>query len=138
MAAFDDLTRLVPPPPQPLWANGDWNEVEAALGMELPSDFKQLVGAYGAYHFAEFLTPLTSFGGRDLLVGPAKRLLDNGDRVCWLTDRKPDEWTVVCWNPRGWYYDAHSVGAVEFLLGWLSGHISTNIFPDAFEFAEVD
>lgn len=169
MTAFDDLTRLIPPPPQPLWANGDWDEVEAALGMELPPDFKQMVGAYGAYHFAEFLTPLTPFGGRDLLVGPAKRLLDqernfrdsnpdacpypfypepggllpwagtdNGDRVCWLTDGQPDEWTVVCWNPRGWYYDAHPVAAVEFLVGWLSGHISTSVFPDAAEFAEED
>ncbi|MFD4975721.1 hypothetical protein [Streptomyces sp. NPDC058424] len=54
MTAFDDLTRLIPPPPQPLWANGDWNEVEASPGMELPSDFKQLMGGYGAYHFAEF------------------------------------------------------------------------------------
>ncbi|MGW3630362.1 SMI1/KNR4 family protein [Streptomyces sp. NPDC005122] len=169
MTAFDDLRRHNPPPSQPLWANGDWNEVESALGLQLPTDFKQLIGAYGAHHFAGFLTPLTPFGGRDLLVGPAKRLLDqergfrdsspedcpypfypepggllpwartdNGDTVCWLTDGKPAAWTVVCWNPRGWYYDAHPVGAVEFLAGWLSGHISTTVFPDAPEFAEED
>ncbi len=54
----------------------------------------------------------------------------------WLTAGKPDAWTVVCWNPRGWYYDAHPVGAVEFLVGWLSGRISTSVFPDATEFAE--
>ncbi|WP_369190181.1 SMI1/KNR4 family protein [Streptomyces sp. R08] len=167
MTAFDDLTRLVPPPPNPLGAKGDWDEVEAALGVQLPADFKQLVRAYGAHHFAEFLTPLTPFAGRDLLVGPAKRLLeqergfrdrypedspypfypepggllpwagtDNGDRVCWLTAGKPDAWTVVCWNPRGWSYDPHPVGAVEFLVGWLSGRISTSVFPDATESAE--
>ncbi|MEV5786789.1 SMI1/KNR4 family protein [Streptomyces sp. NPDC052287] len=169
MTVFDDLVSHVPPPSRPLWASGDWNKVESVLGLELPTDFKQLVGAYGAYHFAGFLTPLTPFGGRDLLVGPAKRLLDqergfrdsnpeacpypfypepggllpwartdNGDNVCWLTDRTPDEWTVVCWNPRGWYYDAHPVGAVEFLAGWLSGHLSTTVFPDAPEFAGED
>ncbi|ROQ68659.1 SUKH superfamily protein [Streptomyces sp. 840.1] len=169
MTAFDDLTRLVPPPSQPRWGTGDWDGVEAALALELPSEFKRLAETYGAYHFSEFLTPLAPFGRRDLLVGPAKRLLDqergfrkrnpekcpypfypepggllpwagtdNGDRVCWLTDGKPDEWTVVCWNPRGWYYDAHPVGAVEFLVGWLSGDISTGVFPDAAEFAGDD
>jgi hypothetical protein len=169
MTAFDDLARLVPPPPQPRWAHGDWHEVEAALGLELPTDFKQLVGAYGAHHFDGFLTPLAPFGGRDLLVGPAQRLLDqergfraadpdacpypfypepggllpwagtdNGDRLCWLTDGRPDAWTVVCWNPRSWRYDAHPVGAVEFLVGWLSGRISTSVFPDARRFAEED
>ena len=169
MNAFDDLVRLVPPPPRPQWAEGDWGAVAAELGLDLPADFKRLVGAYGAHRFADFLTPLTPFGGPDLLVGPAKRLLDqergfrakhpdacpypfypepggllpwagtdNGDRVCWLTAGPPDGWTVVCWNPRGWYYDAHPVGAVEFLAGWLSGRISTSVFPDAAEFTEED
>ena len=61
---------------------------------------------------------------------------DNGDRLCWLTEGSPEDWTVVAWNPRGWYYDAHPIGAVAFLHGWLSGGISTSVFPDAAEFAD--
>ncbi|WP_420310723.1 hypothetical protein ACOB87_14850 [Streptomyces sp. YS-B37] len=102
--------------------------MEAALGVRLPADFKQLVRAYGAHHFAEFLTPLTPFAGRDLLVGPAKRLLE---QERGFRDRYPED------SPYPFYpYDPHPVGAVEFLVGWLSGRISTSVFPDATESAE--
>lgn len=55
----------------------------------------------------------------------------NGDYLCWLTDGHCDSWTTVVWNPRGSYYDAHQVGAVEFLLGWITGPITTTVFGDA-------
>jgi hypothetical protein len=53
---------------------------------------------------------------------------DNGDRLCWVTEGEPDAWTVVAYNPRGWYYDAHDTSAVGFLHGWLSGRITTTAF----------
>jgi hypothetical protein len=53
---------------------------------------------------------------------------DNGDRLCWLTEGRPDTWTTVTWNPRASHYDAHAVGAVAFLHGRLSGQISTTVF----------
>ncbi|MGW7102393.1 SMI1/KNR4 family protein [Streptomyces sp. NPDC054838] len=160
MTTIDDLVRLVPPPVNPIDASGDWQQIEAALGLELPADFKSLIGYYGLGQFADFVTPLTPFGPRNLLVQSAQRLLenersfrkanpekcpypyypepggllewagtDNGDRLCWLTDGHPDTWTVVAWNPRGWYYDAHDVSAVSFLHGWLSGQVNTTVFP---------
>ena len=58
---------------------------------------------------------------------------DNGDRLCWLTEGEPGEWTTVVWNPRGWYYDAHEMSAVSFLLGWMVGDVSTSIFADVRE-----
>ncbi|MER5620935.1 SMI1/KNR4 family protein [Streptosporangium sp. NPDC002544] len=58
---------------------------------------------------------------------------DNGDSLCWLTDGEPDSWRVVVWNSRDVCYDAHDVGAVEFLHGWLSGRITTTILPDGVE-----
>ncbi|MFF7211745.1 SMI1/KNR4 family protein [Streptomyces sp. NPDC008238] len=161
MTPIDDLVRLVPPPPAPVDATGDWHQVEAALGLALPSDFKALIEHYGLGQFVDFITPLTPFGTRDLLVRSARRLLDgerafrdqhpdespyryypepggllewagtdNGDRLCWVTEGQPDDWTVVVWNPRGWHYDAHGVGAVEFLVRWLSGRLTTTVFSD--------
>lgn len=53
---------------------------------------------------------------------------DNGDRLGWLTAGEPDSWTVVAWNPRGWYHSAHEQGAVAFLHGWLTGRIHTPVF----------
>lgn len=58
---------------------------------------------------------------------------DNGDRLCWLTEGEPEGWITVAWNPRSWRYDTHDVGAAEFLLGWLTGGITTTIFDDANE-----
>jgi hypothetical protein len=52
---------------------------------------------------------------------------DNGDRICWFTEGRPDTWTTVIWNPRDCDYDAHAVGAVTFLHGWLSGQISNTV-----------
>jgi hypothetical protein len=161
MTAIEDLAALAPPPAEPRGANGDWGQVEAALGLGLPTDFKQLVSRYGLGQFAGFITPLTPFAERDLLVPNALRLLererafrdanpdkspypfypepggllewagtDNGDSLYWPTDGEPDTWTTVVWNPRSWRYDAHPVGAVEFLHGWLGGERSTTVFAD--------
>ncbi|MFF7237992.1 SMI1/KNR4 family protein [Streptomyces collinus] len=159
MKTIDDLVALVPPPTHPIDASGDWNQIEDALGLELPADFKALIGSYGLGQFVDFITPLTPFGSRNLLLQSAQLLLeserpfrqanpeecpypyypeaggllewagtDNGDRLCWVTGGHPDTWTVVVWNPRGWYYDAHETGAVGFLHGWLSGRLNTTVF----------
>jgi ribosomal protein L7/L12 len=53
---------------------------------------------------------------------------DNGERLCWLTEGRPDTWTTVIWNPRAWDFEAHAVGAVAFLHGWLTGQTCKRIF----------
>ncbi|MFI6799676.1 SMI1/KNR4 family protein [Streptosporangium canum] len=76
MTTIDELIRLVPPPTEPVDAQGDWREVEAALGLELPADFKTLIERYGRGQFVDLITPLTPFGAHDLLIQRAQRLLD--------------------------------------------------------------
>ncbi|WP_051943144.1 SMI1/KNR4 family protein [Streptacidiphilus rugosus] len=156
MITVDDLLRLAPPPSAPVWATGDWEAVEAALGLGIPADFKALISHYGYGLFVDFIAPLTPFGERDLLRAEAERLLgreasfrrehpekcpypfhpepggllpwaglDNGARFCWLTVGEPDDWTVVAWNPRSWFYEHHAMGAVEFLHGLLSRQVVT-------------
>jgi hypothetical protein len=48
MTGIDDLVRLVPPPAEPVDAHGDWDAVEAALGLGIPIDFKTLITRYGS------------------------------------------------------------------------------------------
>ena len=163
MATIDDLVRLVPPPEAPVDATGDWARVETDLGLELPSDFKMLIQRYGLGQFESFITPLNPFGRHAMLIDEARRLqedqpfreqhpdlspcafypklggllpwagTDNGDRICWLTEGHPDTWTTVIWNPRACKYDAHAVGAVGFLHGWLTGQISNTVLGDCDE-----
>ncbi|MDP9843621.1 hypothetical protein J2853_002832 [Streptosporangium lutulentum] len=88
MTAIDDLIRFVPPPVEPVDAHGDWSAVEATLGLGLPTDFKALIERYGLGQFLSFITPLTPFGARDLLVQHAQRLLD---RERSYREQYPDE-----------------------------------------------
>lgn len=70
------LFALVPPPPVPVDAHGDWVTVEAALGLRLPADYKALVGAYGSGEFDE-VSLLTPFAPNDSanLIARARELL---------------------------------------------------------------
>ncbi|GAA2685771.1 SMI1/KNR4 family protein [Nonomuraea recticatena] len=75
MTTIDDLVALVPPPTEPVDARGDWHEVEAALGLALPADFKALIERYGLGQFVDHITPLTPFGAHGLLIERAQGLL---------------------------------------------------------------
>jgi SUKH superfamily protein len=77
MTAIDELIRLVPPPTNPVSAQGDWQQIETELGLHLPTDFKQLVERYGLGQFVDFITPLTPFGPHALLIRHAHRLLES-------------------------------------------------------------
>jgi SMI1-KNR4 cell-wall len=45
---LDELLRVLPPPKRPLDQRGDWASVEAALGLRLPSDYKEFISVYGS------------------------------------------------------------------------------------------
>jgi hypothetical protein len=75
--AIDDLVALVPPPAEPVDAQGDWRWVEASLGVLLPADFKALIERYGSGMFVDFIRPCTPFGSRASLVQRARDLLDD-------------------------------------------------------------
>jgi hypothetical protein len=62
--SIEKLIALVPPPEYPV-DNGTsemWAEIEAALSVQLPDDYKQLINTYGAGWFAGWIhinSPLT-------------------------------------------------------------------------------
>lgn len=60
VATIDDLVSLVPPPTAPVDGDGDWETVEARLGLRLPADFKTLMRRYGFGEFAD-ITLFTPF-----------------------------------------------------------------------------
>src|SRR4051794_23736409 len=55
LATVQELTGLIPPPTSPVDARGDWNSVESALGLKLPTDYKQIIEAYGTGRFFGWL-----------------------------------------------------------------------------------
>jgi len=51
---------LIPPPPEPRDAVGNWRAVEAKLGIRYPSDFRQLIERYGTGEFFAGLVVLNT------------------------------------------------------------------------------
>jgi SMI1-KNR4 cell-wall len=74
VAAIDDLVSLVPPPIAPVDSDGDWERVEATLGLRLPADFKTLMRRYG---FGEF-PDITLFTPFDTHTEGAYDLVERG------------------------------------------------------------
>jgi len=149
MSDLDELTSLVPPPddpPPPV----DWDAAHAALGVELPLDYRALAERYGGGSIAGLRLLVPGHPNRyvDLLRQvepqrwalrelieqgieqpyPPERLLpwgidDAGNCVWWLMD---DDWPVVANEARGEDWQRYDGGAVAFLAGILSGREATD------------
>lgn len=144
MSDLDELTSRVPPPGQPPPAV-DWDAARAALGVELPADYRALVDRYGAGSIAGLRLLVPGHPNRyvDLLrqVEPQRAALrylidqgieqpyapeallpwgvdESGNVVWWLTE---GGWPVVANEARGEDWQRHAGGAVDFLAAILAG-----------------
>ncbi|MET9295031.1 SMI1/KNR4 family protein [Streptomyces sp. NPDC003077] len=84
------LVRLVPPPPHP--RETDWEPVEEALGVALPSDYKELVHVYGGSNWDDYLyvlEPGCPNDNYDLLKWADWKTEDL--EGLWEYEKKPDE-----------------------------------------------
>ncbi|MFF5125740.1 SMI1/KNR4 family protein [Streptomyces syringium] len=154
-----DLVRRVPPPARPTGGQGDWAAVEASLGTRLPSDFKALVATYGRGEFCDVIGLCTPFGednpvrltaelledyGSSREMFPERYpyplfpepggliawgLTDVGHHLCWLTVGEPDSWPVVVWS-RDDDHEEYDCCATDFIEGWVSGRIVSEVMPD--------
>jgi len=57
---WQQLVAALPPPSEPLYANGDWSAVEARWDRQFPADYQQFVNTYGqgSVGFLWFPSPL--------------------------------------------------------------------------------
>ena len=144
------LTALVPPPRDPPPAV-DWDAAHAALGAELPADYRALADRYGAGALAEvgLLVPGHPNRHVDLLRQVeqqrwALRYLSDrgiehpyapdtllpwgidgaGNVLWWLTE---GGWPVVANEARGDEWQRHDGGAVSFLVALLSGRATLGV-----------
>lgn len=144
MSDLDELTSLVPPPDDPPPAV-DWDAARAVLGVELPADYRALVGRYGAGSIAGLGLLVPGHPNRhvDLLrqVEPQRWALQTlieqgieqpyapGDLLPWGIDEAGNcvwwvlagSWPVVANEARGEDWQRYDGGAVAFLVAILSG-----------------
>jgi hypothetical protein len=121
--AISELIALIPPPSQPVDADGDWSVPAAEFGMEFPSDFRELIHHYGTGEFGLYClmiyNPLTSAGRKEiqeslqnlrdlcdacefpLILHPKRPGLlpwgsdAGGNWFCWSSEGYPDQWPIV-------------------------------------------
>src|SRR5690349_10070071 len=81
---FARLVRAVPPPAKPVNAgNADsFVAVESHFSRKLPSDYKELIGAYGTGCWKGFLWVLNPFASNPNLIEQARRQLDAERVLC--------------------------------------------------------
>ena len=144
MSALDELAALLPPPVD-LPPAVDWEAARAALGVELPEDYRALVERYGAGDLAGLTLLVPGHPNRhvDLLSQvepqrwalqylidegmeqpyPPERLLpwgiDGGGNVVWWL--MEGDWPVVANEARGEEWHRHDGAAAGFLSAILSG-----------------
>ena len=62
--SIDALLAIMPPPPTPLGAIGEWEKVEEKIGSELPADYKDFVRLYGSGRINNFIWVFSPFSER--------------------------------------------------------------------------
>jgi hypothetical protein len=155
MSALDRLLERVPAPPERAGAREDWGATERSLETALPSDFKQMVDAYGpgtlCGHIYWF-TPSSPHSMRsevDELLEAYLSLRDvlpeacpwpafpepggllpwartsNREELYWVTKGEPDEWIVVAADLPE--TTVHAITTTEFVLGWVEGALETAV-----------
>ena len=67
MVALQFLKQIAPPPKVPTEAEGDWERVEATIGLTLPDDYKNLISEYGTGRFSNFLYAFNPFSANEWL-----------------------------------------------------------------------
>ncbi|GAB4104506.1 SMI1/KNR4 family protein [Micromonospora taraxaci] len=159
--SLQKLITLVPAPDHGIDVSlpQEFAACEAELGLELPADFKELLTAYGAGMFLDYLFAYP-LAGDDMNIRRNTLLLEghaasrgkfpmwypyplypeagglllwggtyDGHSLCWLTRGEPDEWPVVVWNQHDSNYQLYEGGAVAFIVDWLKRTLPTRTLP---------
>lgn len=65
--SLNQLKNLLIPPADPRATDGSWADVEAALGFELPKDYKMFISAYGDGRIDGYMSVLNPFSSNQYL-----------------------------------------------------------------------
>jgi hypothetical protein len=99
---------------KPSYTCRDWMR-EALAIQELKREFGEAVFPYAVYPEEGGVLPWGS--------------TDDGDRLFWLTNSKPNEWTVLINEVRSPNFETFDYSMTGFLRAWIDGEIQSDIIP---------
>ena len=143
--SLQELLALIPSPTTPKNTEGDWEEIEAQMGIVFPTDYKELIATYGSGEILSDLrlyNPLTE-DGRKGIANDLDRLEQsreaceylwaihpeesgmlpwghdsNGNFFCWLTTGDPDNWSTAQLGHGAEEPDSDDVNITTFLFNY--------------------
>ncbi|MBB4913626.1 hypothetical protein [Streptosporangium saharense] len=116
--ALERLLALVPPPTDPLFALGSWEELFTDLGTGLPSDYVALIDAYGSSDFSDWLgvgDPRRDGHGSSKDAGAREM----GDQYRFFRSRWPEDNPFAAWPEPGGFLSWGNTNDGDH-LGWLT------------------
>lgn len=145
MKVLDELLKVLPPPKRPFQNQGDWTAVEAAIGLQLPSDYKAFIAAYGRGTINNCLEIESPFGMKEdvrtwwtnmaalyddvaeyeplpyPIYPQSGGLLPFGTLgdvhiLNWRTTGPPEQWPFVYYHRSEGFIEVKGLTAVDFVL----------------------
>ncbi|MEU1881173.1 SMI1/KNR4 family protein [Streptosporangium sp. NPDC020072] len=115
-SALDRLIALVPPPAEPVFGTGSWEELTADTGVRFPADYMAFIERYGRCEFARWMA---IYDPRE----PSKE--GEWDLALWgeeyrdLRDDSPEDYPLAMWpEPGGFVAWGSTIDGETF--GWLT------------------
>lgn len=161
---IETLIKALPPPLAPTYVfDGPWEPIEAAIGLRLPEDYKELARIYGSGTFMGFISIYDAVGPDpdcqlvpelsevrrffrqywpDIPIYPQPGGLlacgstNTGEYLFWLTRGLVSEWPIVVWDHdclEGEELELFEYDLTNFLAGLVTGEIRPRAFPEDME-----
>ncbi|WP_371782843.1 hypothetical protein [Streptosporangium subroseum] len=116
-AGLTALRLLAPPPEDPYLGELTWEEVFAALGTRLPSEYVELMDVYGTGCFSSWMRFVAPLRGEQYGLIQTASTVSDGYRD--LRESFPEDFPLAVWpEPGGFLAFANSIDGDE--LGWLT------------------
>lgn len=145
-----ELISLLPPPETPLHTDVDWDAVETDIGLQLPTDYKQIIAIYGNVSICEVIGLVhphhSEQSWRELQIKLLNDVINSNDGgrdnlpypdypkeggilpvasvfehlLCWVTAGPADSWTLLYWSDWGTEVVEYKMSISEFLVEVLS------------------
>ncbi|WP_133061590.1 hypothetical protein [Streptosporangium minutum] len=113
---LEHLVALVPPPAEPVFGIGSWEELASDMGLRFPADYMAFLERYGSCQFARWLA---IYDPRGLPQEDRRDPAQWGEEYRDLRDDSPEGYPLAMWPESGGFIEWGTTIDGE-AFGWLT------------------